>query len=256
VLGYAVIMPIAMAIATVMRCAAGGCPRDLFLPLVMSAVRGTFGTSYLAWNLTHAAMIAVVAGMFGYAMDKAHRRERALLQAQVDKYHEAIEKLDFGFYRTTLDGRFLLVNAKFADMLGYDSIDELMAAPAASLYAADSGRDRFLAQLREKGYVHQKEFLLATKDGRPLVVTDDAHLVGNTITGIISPVETTSDRYIISICAYCNMLRDGSAEDAAWVTPPVYFHNHVKEIKDSAHQIAFSHGICPTCAKREIDAIR
>jgi PAS domain S-box-containing protein len=248
---YIVLMPVALALLDGVRCVSAGCRGGTVVDAAVKGFQGAFDPSYLTWHLAHAAMIAVTAAVFGYLLDKSHRREKALLQVSFEKYHEAIDNLESGFYRTTLDGRFLLANTRFVSMLGYESLDELMQAPVSALYPTKSSRDRFLATLREKGHVHQLEFLLVKKDGTPLLVSDDAHLVGNTITGIISVVERTLGRNIITICAYCNMMRDGNTDDAPWVRPQTYFVNHLKEIKDPLQDFDFSHGICPTCVQRE-----
>lgn len=218
-------------------------------------IKDAFDPSYLTWHLAHAAMIAIAAGVLGYALNKAHKREQALLQVNLEKYHEAIDNLESGFYRTTLDGRFLLANTQFVSMLGYASLEELMKAPVSALYPASSGRERFLAELKEKGHVHEKEFLLVKRDGTPLLVSDDAHLVGNTITGIISVVERTLGQNIITVCAYCNMMRDGNADDAPWVRPQTYLVTHLTEIKDPLQDLDFSHGICPRCVQREFPGV-
>lgn len=255
VFAYAVIMPVAMAISDGVRCASSGCQRAEIASAVRLGFRSAFDPNYLPWHLAHAAMIAVAAGAFGYALSKGHKREQALLQVRISRYHEAIDNLESGFYRTTLDGRFLLANMQFVSMLGYASLEELMKAPVSALYPASSGRERFLAELKEKGHVHEKEFLLVKRDGTPLLVSDDAHLVGNTITGIISVVERTLGQNIITVCAYCNMMRDGNADDAPWVRPQTYLVTHLTEIKDPLQDLDFSHGICPRCVQREFPGV-
>jgi len=49
--------------------------------------------------------------------------------------------------------------------------------------------------------------------------------------------------YIIPICAYCNMMRDAIAADAPWVKPSDYYHSHMREIRDPALRVEFSHGM-------------
>jgi len=254
-IAYVVIMPVALAILDAVRCVSAGCRGLAIVDAAAAGFKDAFDPSHLSWDLAHAAMIAVAAGVFGYALNKSHKREQALLQVNLEKYHDAIDNLESGFYRSTLDGRFLLANTRFVSMLGYASLDELMKAPVSALYPASSGRDRFLAELRKKGHVHQLEFLLVRKDGTPLLVSDDAHLVGNTITGIISVVERTLGRNIITVCAYCNMMRDGDTDDAPWVRPQAFLVSHMKEIKDPLQDLDFSHGICPRCVQREFPGV-
>lgn len=232
----------------VTQCLDTSCERGAVLTAIRVGAWDAFGGGPLPWHLAHALLLTGVATLFARFVIKAHGEEQALLPAGADKYHEAIEKLDGGFYRTTMDGRFLLVNAQFVTMLGYASADELMHAPTSALYAAESGRERLLAELRAEGHVYRKECLLVKKDGTPLLVTEDARVPGHTITGVIVAVNQTLDRNIITICATCNKMRDGGPADGVWVNPPVYIHAHLADIGNPSRDVVFSHGMCPSCA--------
>src|SRR5665647_2804745 len=162
VFAYAIIMPVAMAILDGVQCVSGGCRGGAVVGAAVMGFKNAFDPTNLTWHLAHAAMIAVTAGVFGYLLDKSHKREQALLQV---------------------------------------------------------------------------------------------NLVGNTITGIISAVERTLGQNIITVCAYCNMMRDGNADDAPWVRPQTYLVNHMTEIKDPLQHLDFSHGICPRCVQREFPGV-
>src|SRR5665647_930979 len=91
VFAYAIIMPVAMAILDGVQCVSGGCRGGAVVGAAVMGFKNAFDPTNLIWHLAHAAMIAVTAGVFGYLLDKSHKREQALLQVRISRYHEAID---------------------------------------------------------------------------------------------------------------------------------------------------------------------
>ncbi len=95
---------------------------------------------------------------------------------------ELIERAPIGIYRTTREGRFRYANAAFARMLGYASVEELVALDIPSqVYYEPADRERILEEYRRLGALHGYEVRLRRKDGSPLWVRYDMqHVRGET----------------------------------------------------------------------------
>jgi diguanylate cyclase (GGDEF)-like protein/PAS domain S-box-containing protein len=102
--------------------------------------------------------------------------EDALRQSEA-KFRGLFESMMEGVYRTTRDGRFLVVNPAFVQMLGFGSAEEVYAAPAASLYWHPADRDAYIRRMESEGEVRNVEASLRRKDGSLLVVVDNGRVV-------------------------------------------------------------------------------
>jgi len=108
----------------------------------------------------------------------ARKRGDEALQASEAEYRRLFERNMAGVYSSTLDGRIAACNQAFADLLGYDSPDDVMAAGASSLYFDDQDRTAFVSELSAAGEVKGRESCLRRKDGRPVWVIENAALIG------------------------------------------------------------------------------
>ena len=84
------------------------------------------------------------------------------------RYRSMLDNLPVGVYRSTADGRILEANLALAEMLGYESIDDLRKAT--DIYVNRSDCIGRLEKLRESTVF--AEFELRTKDGRGVWVRD------------------------------------------------------------------------------------
>jgi len=73
--------------------------------------------------------------------------EQALRESEA-KYRFFIERAAFGIYLSTDDGRILEANPAFARMLGYGSVDEVMAVNMADIYQSQDDRAALLDSRR------------------------------------------------------------------------------------------------------------
>ncbi len=92
-------------------------------------------------------------------------------------YEEFFRRLPIGLYRSTVDGRFLYVNATLVRMLGYDSQEELMGIPVWSLYWDREDRDRWMALLERHGVLKDFEVRLRRADGNSMWVRENCRTV-------------------------------------------------------------------------------
>ncbi len=102
--------------------------------------------------------------------------EDALRESEA-KFRGLFESVMEGVYRTTRDGRLLVVNPAFVQMLGYSSAEELYEVSAGSLYWYPSDRDTYVRRMESEGEVRNDEYVLRRKDGSMLVVVDNGRVV-------------------------------------------------------------------------------
>ncbi len=116
--------------------------------------------------------------------------ERKLAQEKLKdseaNYRQIFDGVAEGIYRSTPEGKVLLVNPALARMLGYSSAEELMQRDIAREgYADIKIRQRFLDQIEKDGSVSNLISEWRRKDGSVMISNENAHVVrdpsGNTL---------------------------------------------------------------------------
>jgi two-component system sensor histidine kinase/response regulator len=103
------------------------------------------------------------------------KTEAALRQAEL-QYRALVENSPIGIYRTSVDGRVLLANPFILNMLGYESIEELMSQNLErDLKVPDSAR--FKEMLERTGELTNYRTTWFDKDGHPVLVNECAKAV-------------------------------------------------------------------------------
>jgi len=118
--------------------------------------------------------------------------EDALRESEA-KFRGLFESVMEGVYRTTRDGRLLVVNPAFVQMLGYASAEELYQVSAGSLYWYPSDRDTYVHRMESDGEVRNDEYVMRRKDGSMLVVVDNGRVVRDKQGRIIGYEGTIAD---------------------------------------------------------------
>ncbi|MBW7995608.1 MAG: PAS domain S-box protein [Candidatus Glassbacteria bacterium] len=112
-----------------------------------------------------------VAGISGIIFDITARKSAQIaLQESERKYLNLVENLPVGMFRTTLepDGRFIMANRATANMLGFDSTDDLIGTLVTDRYFDAAERSIFLAKAVKAGEVVEQEEQLRKADGTPI----------------------------------------------------------------------------------------
>jgi PAS domain S-box-containing protein len=112
-----------------------------------------------------------VKGLVGIGYDITGRKlnEEALKKSE-ELYRKLVEKMPDGVYKSTSAGKFVSVNPAMVTILGYDSLEELMAIDIKNeLYFNSEERKRLVANLTEGGFA---VFRLKRKDGSEIWVED------------------------------------------------------------------------------------
>ena len=113
---------------------------------------------------------------------KRKRAEEALKESE-EKYRSIVENAQEGIYRTTPEGRFITVNRAMAEMLGYDSPEELIASftdITHQLYVNPEDRTKLRRMIGEHGLVKGFETQFRRKDGNRIWVSIHIRAVHDT----------------------------------------------------------------------------
>ena len=134
-------------------------------------------------ELNFAAIVAdgKAAGTSVFGKDITDRKlaEKALEETE-RKYRDIFDGSLEGLFQTTLDGKALAANKAFANMLGYDSADEVVATitdTAAHLWVDPAAQAKFKRALREHGAIREFESQFKRKDGKAIWVSVNCRLV-------------------------------------------------------------------------------
>jgi len=106
-----------------------------------------------------------------------------LLKESENRYRTLLENLPVGVFRSSLNGIILSANSAMAEIYGYNSIEDLLNAPAKNHYTSEYPRELLLKNLLKKGYLLDYETLEVKKDGTQIWVSANYKLVTDEKTG-------------------------------------------------------------------------
>ena len=122
-----------------------------------------------------AAAFVIIIGLATMLLTRALRQQQALLIELSDSEQHArksetefralFNDLPVGISDSTVDGRILAVNMAWRQMYGFGETDALTGINVSELWADPSGRDRWLKQLTQHGFVGRAEMLRRRRDG-------------------------------------------------------------------------------------------
>ena len=140
-------------------------------------------------------LMSRMAQIAGIAIER--RRAEDALRTSEAKFRGLFESVMEGVYRTTRDGRIVVANPAFVQMLGYESAEELYQVPAHAMYWYPSDRDTYLRRMENAGEVRNDEYVLRRKDGSMLVVVDNGRALRDAqgrITGYEGSIADVTER--------------------------------------------------------------
>ena len=116
------------------------------------------------------------------------------LRSSEMRYRGLFENVVDGVYISSRDGDLIAANPALVDMLGYGSAEELKAAGRTPmLYVNPIDRERVFARLEAEGIVKNFEYRLRRKDGREIVVLENARAVCDDDGNIVAHEGTITD---------------------------------------------------------------
>lgn len=97
-----------------------------------------------------------------------------------ESYRAIFETAQVGLYRSSRDGRFLMVNQALADILGYDSPEQLCAETrsiAGQLYLDPAWREMLVETLESQGWIESMVCQVRRRDGSVIWVRETARMM-------------------------------------------------------------------------------
>jgi len=105
---------------------------------------------------------------------------REALRESEELFRGIVENMVEGFYRTTPEGKILVVNPQFAQMLGYDTPDKLEGNYLSDFNHFEKyDRDDFISRIHNRGLVRNYQNTWINRDGVEMTVKENAHAVYN-----------------------------------------------------------------------------
>lgn len=209
----------------------------------------------------------IVVGTKAYIWDITKRKltELALKESE-ERFRSIYNNATMGFYRLSNDGRLIMGNPKFFEMLKI-SERELLNKRIEEVLEVDENRQNFLEILKKEKKINGYESEWYRKDGALFfgretawtitdekgdiqyidVILEDVTLkkqVEEEREQLISLLQSAKSEIkvlsgLLPICASCKRIRD---ENGNW--------SNIEQYIDEHSEAEFSHGICPDCAKK------
>jgi two-component system, cell cycle sensor histidine kinase and response regulator CckA len=108
---------------------------------------------------------------------ETNRKQAELaLRTSEAKFKEIFETIEDLYYETDSAGIITILSPSLHRLGGWNE-EDLIGQPATKVYVNPNDRERLLLKLSEKGYVHDYEVLLKTKDGEELQASLSARLI-------------------------------------------------------------------------------
>jgi two-component system cell cycle sensor histidine kinase/response regulator CckA len=115
------------------------------------------------------AILTFVSQQLASAID--HKRHEEALRRSEARYRSLVQSAGYGIYRSTVDGRFLDVNPALIQMLGYDSVEQvLMLDPQREVFVDSAEHDRLMREFQRTGSLDSAEVRWKRKDGSAIIV--------------------------------------------------------------------------------------
>jgi two-component system cell cycle sensor histidine kinase/response regulator CckA len=137
-------------------------------------------TGETIWIGQHVQLVlegGAILGVQAIARDISRQKEtEERLRRSEAEHRSLVQEAAFGIYRSTEDGRILDANPALAQMLGYDSVDELLTRNMLDLYRSPEDRAALLASGAHRRH-GIGEVAWKKKDGTPILVRLVARIV-------------------------------------------------------------------------------
>ena len=142
--------------------------------------------------MKHFELVDRMTQLAGIAIER-RRAEQAVLASEA-RFRGLFENTLDGVYQVDAEGRFLSVNPALVQMLGYESEEQLKALPSTEdLYIDRNDRRRLVKALNRTGSLRNAELRLRRRDGREIVVLENARAVFDASGKLLGHEGTLSD---------------------------------------------------------------
>ena len=149
------------------------------------------------------SMISIIACAVNYKM----RIDMAKLDFEVEetdeKYRAIFNNSPDGIFQTSADGEWITVNNSFAEILGYESVEELRKVNVYDIFEEKSDRENLIKELKKNNQIKNHRVKLKRKDGSIAIVKandrlvsleDGSYFIEGTISDITEQVKMEDER--------------------------------------------------------------
>ena len=116
------------------------------------------------------SMVSIIACAYNFRMKLILAEKSFKIELSHKKYRSIFDNSVEGIFQSTPDGRFITFNKAFAEILGYQNLDELTEIDIEDIYVNLEDRKSLVSELRKKGYVKDLRIELKKKDGSSVFV--------------------------------------------------------------------------------------
>jgi len=123
-------------------------------------------------------------------------RDITRIREAEENYRGIFENAVMGIYKSTLEGKHVIVNKALAHIYGYDSSEDLMESItdiSNQLYVDPNRREELLRRLEDKGEVTNFESRVRRKNGEIIWISENARAVKNEEDKIVYLIGTVED---------------------------------------------------------------
>jgi PAS domain S-box-containing protein len=116
------------------------------------------------------SMVSIIACAYNFRMKIIIAEKSFKINLSNKKYRSIFDNSVEGIFQSTPDGRFITFNKAFAEILGYQNLDELKEIDIEDIYVNPDDRKALVSELRKKGYVKNISIELKKQDGSSVFV--------------------------------------------------------------------------------------
>lgn len=113
------------------------------------------------------------------------KKTQQILEESEKKYKNLVEHSMVGVYRTDMKGNILYVNKALAQILGFESPNELIGQKSLMRYQNPKDRELFIRKLEKEQYVSNYELNILDKNLNPVLVMVSATLENGILSGMV-----------------------------------------------------------------------
>ncbi|MDD4311366.1 MAG: PAS domain S-box protein [Eubacteriales bacterium] len=101
------------------------------------------------------------------------------LRISLAQNRRILENLQDGFFQVNMDGEFILVNPRMAQIFGYDSVEDMLQVNIQLMYTDPEERAKLLVKLAATGSLKSQACLVRRKDGSLIWISMNAQYLRN-----------------------------------------------------------------------------
>ncbi len=123
------------------------------------------------------SMISIIACAINFRMRLLLAERNFRVEISEQKFRSIIENSSEGIFQSSIDGKWLTLNKAFANILGYDNLEDLKKVGVHQIYLHPEEREKLLSTLKSDNKVENYRISLRKKDGSTAIVRLNNHLV-------------------------------------------------------------------------------